>query len=169
MTRRTVFLIFLTAVFLQASAYGLTFLLPDLFAEFGANEKDVGVALSLTAVATILTVYYSGHLADWFGRVATLAFACLLIAVSLVLFGSAAVYGIQIIIASLVLGTGSGQTHEIFIQENYGINSPNTGDKRGEFVKSGPDQSPIGIFWPYRPSVQGIGAFMRLPWAQDGA
>ena len=57
----------------------------------------------------------------------------------------------------------AGQTHEIFIQENYGINSPNTGDKRGEFVKSGPDQSPIGIFWPYRPSVQGIGAFMRLP------
>ena len=56
-----------------------------------------------------------------------------------------------------------GQTHEIFIQENYGINSPNTGDKRGEFVKSIPDQSPIGIFWPYRPSVQGIGAFMRLP------
>ena len=63
---------------------------------------------------------------------------------------------------------GPGQTHEIFIQENYGINSPNTGDKRGEFVKSGPDQSPIGIFWPYRPSVQGIGAFMRLPchWAR---
>ena len=67
---------------------------------------------------------------------------------------------------SIVLNTltfAAGQTHEIFIQENYGINSPNTGDKRGEFVKSIPDQSPIGIFWPYRPSVQGIGAFMRLP------
>ena len=63
----------------------------------------------------------------------------------------------------ITLNLDPGQTHEIFIQENYGINSPNTGDKRGEFVKSGPDQSPIGIFWPYRPSVQGIGAFMRLP------
>ena len=65
--------------------------------------------------------------------------------------------------ASAVAPYIPGQTHEIFIQENYGINSPNTGDKRGEFVKSIPDQSPIGIFWPYRPSVQGIGAFMRLP------
>lgn len=113
MTRQTVFSIFLIAVFLQAGAYGLTFLLPDLFAGFGANEKDVGFALSLTAAATIATVYYSGHLADRFGRVATLAVACLLIAVSLALFGLAANNGFQVVVASLTLGAGWGLTYTL--------------------------------------------------------
>jgi hypothetical protein len=50
------------AIFLQAGAYGLTFMLPRLFAEFGANEKVVGAMLFVTAIATIDTVYFTGHI-----------------------------------------------------------------------------------------------------------
>ena len=36
------------AAFVQAGTYGLTFLLPKLFASFGADEKDVGAMLIVT-------------------------------------------------------------------------------------------------------------------------
>ena len=48
MPRRTVFALYFLAVFLQAGAYGLTFLLPDLFSQFQANEKNVGQMLATT-------------------------------------------------------------------------------------------------------------------------
>ena len=65
----------------------MTFLLPRLFENFGANEKVVGAMLLVTAIATLVTVYYSGHLADRFGRVKTLAVACIAISLSLFLYG----------------------------------------------------------------------------------
>ncbi len=56
MSRFIVFSLFFLAVFLQAGAYGLTFMLPKLFAGFGANEKDVGFMLMITTVATLVAV-----------------------------------------------------------------------------------------------------------------
>ena len=47
MSRPIVLALFFLAVFLQSGTYGLTFLLPELFAGFDANEKDVGKALLL--------------------------------------------------------------------------------------------------------------------------
>ena len=76
MSRISTFITFFFAVFLQGGAYGLTFLLPRLFERFGADEKAVGVTLTVATVSTLVTVYYSGHLSDWFGRVMTLALAC---------------------------------------------------------------------------------------------
>lgn len=113
MSRSTVFALFFVAVFLQAGAYGLTFMLPQLFAKFGADAKDVGAALAITAIATLLAVLFSGHLADRLGRVATLGWACLLIALGLGLFGLASGLGLTIAIASATLGAGWGLTYAL--------------------------------------------------------
>lgn len=67
MSRSLTFAMYFLAIFLQAGAYGLTFMLPRLFAEFGASEKVVGAMLFVTAIATIVTVYFSGHISNQFG------------------------------------------------------------------------------------------------------
>ena len=111
MSRPIVFTLFFTAVFLQAGTYGLTFMLPKLFEGFGANEKDVGLMLSITAVSTIVSVYFSGHLSDKLGRVQTLGYACLTIALSLFLYGIAQSVGVILILASIFLVAGWGLTY----------------------------------------------------------
>lgn len=113
MSRTLTFVVFLLAVFLQAGAYGLTFLLPRLFDRFGADEKDVGVTLTVAAVSTLITVYFAGHLSDWFGRVRTLGVACLSISASLGLFGVTHAMGIIPLLASLLLGAGWGLTYAL--------------------------------------------------------
>ena len=72
MPRSLTFISFFAAIFLQAGAYGLTFMLPRLFDSFGASEKVVGTMLLVTTLSTIVTVYFSGHLSDLFGRIRTL-------------------------------------------------------------------------------------------------
>ena len=113
MPRRTVFALYFLAVFLQAGAYGLTFLLPDLFSQFQANEKNVGQMLAITALVTLITVYYSGHLSDRFGRVMTLAGGCFAIALALFLYGIANRTGPTLILASASLGAGWGLTYAL--------------------------------------------------------
>ena len=65
MPRFVTFALFLLAVFLQAGAYGLTYMLARLFQSLGANEKAVGMMLMIAAASTLIAVYYSGHLSDW--------------------------------------------------------------------------------------------------------
>ena len=113
MPRLFVFFFFFSAIFLQAGAYGLTFMLPRLFASFGANEKVVGAMLMVTTAATLVTVYFSGHLSDQFGRMRTLGGACIAISASLFLYGSVDTLGILLIIASLLLGFGWGLTYSL--------------------------------------------------------
>lgn len=113
MSRSIVFILFFLAIFMQAGAYGLTFMLPKLFASFGANEKDVGFMLAITTMATLITVYFSGHLSDRFGRVATLGIACFSIALALFLYGWAQSVGIYLILASIFLGSGWGLTYSL--------------------------------------------------------
>ena len=113
MPRPMVFALFLLAVFLQAGAYGLTFMLPRLYEAFGANEKVVGATLLATAISTILTVYFSGHLSDFFGRVHTLGIACLAIAAALFLYGWVSTVGPWLWGASLLLGFGWGLTYSL--------------------------------------------------------
>ena len=113
MSRSLVFALYFLAIFLQAGTYGLTFLLPRLFERFGANEKTVGVMLFVTTIATLITVYYSGHLSDKFGRVATLGWACLAIAVALFLYGWSQSVGVGLITASVLLGAGWGLTYSL--------------------------------------------------------
>lgn len=88
MSRTLTFVLFFTATFMQAGAYGLTFMMPRLFESFGASEKVVGTMLMVTMVVTVITVYLSGYLSDLFGRLRTLGAACLAIAVSLYLYGT---------------------------------------------------------------------------------
>jgi len=113
MSRTITFAMYFLAIFLQAGAYGLTFMLPRLFAEFGASEKVVGAMLFITAVSTIVTVYFSGHISDKFGRVRTLAIACIAIALALFLYGYVSSVGIVLVVASINLGFGWGLTYSL--------------------------------------------------------
>jgi len=108
MSRRIVLALFFLAVFLQSGTYGLTFLLPELFVEFGANEKDVGAMLLVTTLVTLTTVYYSGHLSDLLGRMRTLGLSGFTIAVALVLYSTASGVGVALILASALIGFGWG-------------------------------------------------------------
>jgi len=106
MSRSIVLALFFAAVFLQSGTYGLTFLLPELFAEFQANEKDVGASLMTTTVVTLLTVYYSGHLSDLLGRMKTLGLSGFAIAVALSLYSTVDGIGMKLTIASVLIGFG---------------------------------------------------------------
>lgn len=113
MSRSLTFAMYFLAIFLQAGAYGLTFMLPRLFAEFGASEKVVGAMLFVTAIATIVTVYFSGHISDKFGRVRALGIACIAIAMSLFLYGYVSSVGLGLLVASISLGFGWGLTYSL--------------------------------------------------------
>ncbi len=113
MSRSAVFFLYFAAIFLQAGAYGLTFMLPRLFEAFGANEKAVGAMLAVTTVSTIVAVFLSGHLSDIFGRLHTLSAACIAISASLFLFGSVASVGVGLVMASVLLGVGWGLTYSL--------------------------------------------------------
>ena len=108
MSRILVLALFFLAVFLQSGTYGLTFMLPKLFAEFGANEKDVGAMLAITTIITLLTVYYSGHFSDHLGRMRTLGMSGYAIMISLGLYSIAENVGLILIAASIFLGFGWG-------------------------------------------------------------
>ena len=113
MSRLNMLVYFYLASFLQAGAYGLTFMLPRLFEGFGANEKVVGVMLFITTISTLITVYFAGHLSDRFGRVFTLGGACWCIAAALTAFGLSDGIGILLVFASVALGAGWGLTYAL--------------------------------------------------------
>ncbi|MEH6524367.1 MFS transporter [Sulfitobacter sp.] len=113
MSRTQTFIVYFIAIFLQAGAYGLTFMLPRLFESFDASEKVVGLMLAITAITTIITVYFSGHLSDIFGRLRTLGIACLAISGSLYLYGAATSEGVGLVMASVLLGFGWGLTYSL--------------------------------------------------------
>lgn len=113
MSRNITLMVFYLAVFLQAGAYGLTFMLPRLFEGLGSDEKAVGTMLMFTALSTLFSVYYCGHLSDAFGRVKMLAIGCLAIALALAFYGNATAVGSLILAASLLLGFGWGTTYAL--------------------------------------------------------
>lgn len=113
MSRAITLGLFFVAILLQAGAYGLTFMLPRLFEDFGASEKTVGAMLFVTTISTILAAYSSGHLSDFFGRLRTLGIACFAIAASLSLFGMAQSVGVGLVAASVLLGFGWGLTYSL--------------------------------------------------------
>lgn len=108
MSRHFLFLLFFLSVFLQSTSYGLTFLLPDLFSVFGANEKDVGRMLLVTALVTVVAIYYSGHLTDYFGRMMILSLSGFAIAAALFLYSITETIGLAIYSASGLMGLGWG-------------------------------------------------------------
>ena len=108
MSMRLTLAFYFLATFLQAGAYGLTFLLPLLFQEFGANEQDVGNVLMATTIATLITVYFLGHVTALLGRINTIGLASALIAASLFLFGSISLIAPMLYVAGILLGVGWG-------------------------------------------------------------
>jgi MFS family permease len=113
MSRPFTFAVYFAAIFLQAGAYGLTFMLPRLFGSFGASEKIVGAMLFVTAISTIISVYFAGHLSDAVGRLRTLGVACFAIAASLYLYGVVDVVSGGLVAASVLLGFGWGLTYSL--------------------------------------------------------
>lgn len=105
-SRFVILALYFLGIFLQAGTYGLTFMLPKLFADFGADEKDVGRMLMVTAVTTLVSVYYSGHLSDKLGRMHTLGLSGFAIAIALLLFGWAETLSLTLVLASAFLGFG---------------------------------------------------------------
>jgi MFS family permease len=88
-------------------------MLPRLFQSFGANEKIVGWMLLITTVSTLVTVFFSGHLSDLFGRLRTLSMACIAISVALFMYGFTYTVGFGLITASFLLGLGWGLTYSL--------------------------------------------------------
>ncbi|APE44017.1 MFS transporter [Sulfitobacter alexandrii] len=113
MSRKLIFPLYYAAILFQAGAYGLTFMLPRLYDGFGANEKVVGTTLLLTTVATVVTVYFSGHLSDLMGRLRTLGMACVAISAALMLYATADGVGPGLMAASVLLGFGWGLTYSL--------------------------------------------------------
>jgi MFS family permease len=113
MSRSTMFALYFAAIFLQAGAYGMTFMLPPLFEGFGASEKTVGVMLFITTISTLFSAYFSGHFSDIFGRPRTLGIACLAIAASMFLFGNVSSAGPLLALASILLGFGWALTYSL--------------------------------------------------------
>ncbi|WP_423909684.1 MFS transporter [Candidatus Spongiihabitans sp.] len=107
-SRKWFFCWFFIATFFQAGTYGLTFLLPILFSNIGGNEKDVGTVLLCTAIMTILTVLYSGHMTDRRGRIKTIAYSGIIIASSLYLFSILSSITLFAYLAGALLGIGWG-------------------------------------------------------------
>lgn len=108
MPQRTILTFYFIATFLQAGTYGLTFLLPLLFKDFMANERDVGAVLMATTISTLVTVLYLGHITAVMGRINAIGLASVLIAVSLFIFGQASSFGPMLFVAGAILGAGWG-------------------------------------------------------------
>lgn len=108
MKRPFLIALFFGATFLQAGPYGLTFVLPPLFAGFDGSAADVGNTLALTAISTLFIVMFSGHVTERLGRMPTIAWSGGIIALSLLLFATAAGVGVQIYAAGILLGFGWG-------------------------------------------------------------
>lgn len=62
--------------------------------------------LMVTAITTLITVYFAGHLTDRLGRMQALGLSGFAIAIALFLFGYADRLGATLVIASVLLGFG---------------------------------------------------------------
>ncbi|MEM8977798.1 MAG: MFS transporter, partial [Pseudomonadota bacterium] len=106
MSFRVSMAIFLVASLLQSMAYGLTFLLPDLFRTVGGTVGDVGGALLTVGIITILTAVMLGRLTRRYGQFRILVLSCLACAVALILLGTAPRIGVETYLGSVFLGFG---------------------------------------------------------------
>ena len=151
MSRVVLLALFLLAVFLQAGTYGLTFLLPDLFAAFGADERDVGSMLAITAVVTLISVYYSGHLSDALGRMRTLGLSGFTITGALFLYAGAQGMGVRLVLASALIGFGWGLMYTlgpvVLTRLSDGENRVRLFSLYSVFLMAGFGMSPVYASW----------------------
>ena len=108
MQRHAILTFYFLAIFLAAMPYGLTFLLPDLFAVFGGDARDVGGVLAATAAMTVLIVIFSGRIAARWRRMSVIAAASLVLSLAMALFALADRMGPLCFVAGAILGVGWG-------------------------------------------------------------
>jgi MFS family permease len=99
-------ILFLSACLIQSFAYGLTFLLPDLFQTIGGTVGDVGETLFVVGLVTVLTAIGIGRLTHRFGQLPVLCCACLACGLGLFLLAGASTLGTTIHLAAILLGFG---------------------------------------------------------------
>lgn len=100
--------IFMLACALQSATYGLTFLLPELFAQIGGTTADVGSVLGVTALTTLAVVLFLGEATKRMGIMAPLAVSGVICALSLILFAQAGAIDAMVYFAGCLLGLGWG-------------------------------------------------------------
>ena len=108
MTFRKFICILLPACLFQSATYGLTFLLPDLFAQIGGTAADVGTTLGVAALTTLSVVLFLGEVTKRAGVMVPLSVSGILCATSLALFASATSMGLLVLVAGALLGLGWG-------------------------------------------------------------
>ncbi|MEP1198239.1 MFS transporter [Tateyamaria sp.] len=108
MTFTTYTRVFMAACAMQSATYGLTFLLPELFAQIGGTTADVGSVLSVTALTTLAVVMFLGEATKRIGVMAPLAASGVICALSLILFARAASIDAMVYFAGGLLGLGWG-------------------------------------------------------------
>ena len=108
MSFRVFSVLFMAASLLQSVTYGLTFLLPELFASIGGSTADVGSVLGITAVTTLGVVWLLGKITKRIGVMPPLALSGVLCAVSLTMFALATEVDGTVYLAGSFLGLGWG-------------------------------------------------------------
>jgi MFS family permease len=94
--------------FLDSLGYGVTFLLPPLFAGLGGDAADVGAVLGVAAVTTLISVAFAGHISDGLGRPKATALASLCLAAAHLGFSQAGSMSPLLFICGALLGVGWG-------------------------------------------------------------
>lgn len=108
MTLQTFIRFFMPACLLQSATYGLTFLLPDLFARIGGTPADVGSVFGVTALTTLGVVLGLGKLTKHLGVMLPMVASGLICAASLSLLAQARALDGGVYLAAFLLGLGWG-------------------------------------------------------------
>lgn len=98
---------------IQATSYGLSFLLPNLIKDIGGDERDVGLALLSAALATLVAAYYSGQATDLIGRMRVMALAGFFLAIGLLAFGTFTALSWHLWVGSFIWGLGWGFSYTL--------------------------------------------------------
>ncbi len=76
------FALFCLGGYLLAIAYGVTFLIPMLVAQNGADEAVAGLIISSATISTVLFVILCGHLTDYLGANLAVVLSSVLLAIA---------------------------------------------------------------------------------------
>jgi len=102
------FAAFCAASYLLCIAYGTTFLLASLVVRRGGDEAHAGLIISSAMLSTLVSVIASGHLADRWGAVRSIAVAGGILAISCAGFALIDSIGAASLGCALLLGIGWG-------------------------------------------------------------
>ena len=102
------FALFCLGGYLLAIAYGVTFLIPMLVAQNGADEAVAGLIISSATISTVLFVVLCGHLTDYLGANLAVVLSSVLLAIASFGFAFSDGSVILMMLFGFILGIGWG-------------------------------------------------------------